>query len=79
MSSVSSGSGWRLIFMMMPNGVRCGYIQSSGKLSSTKNSFVGIVIEDDLGQQAVDGHDGDLAGDLDAAASLDRRSHLRPA
>src|SRR5688572_24668197 len=28
--------------MIMPNGVRCGYIHFSGKLSSTKNSFVGF-------------------------------------
>ena len=62
MSCVNSGTVLRLIFMITPKGVSYGYIQSSGKLSSMKNSFVGIMVKNDLAQQAVDVHHIHLAG-----------------
>ena len=47
-SSVISGTSSRLSFRIMPYGVRCGYIHSSGKLTSMKKSRSGFLSNNSL-------------------------------
>ena len=46
-------------------GRQVGIHPVQGKALLDEELVLGVVVEDDLGEQAVDGHDGDLAGDLD--------------